>query len=364
MHDEPRRILCQLLAQYGVALHTDPRRTEALLRDLAPGYPREIFVLIHAQRQRIAADLLAAPQWLPEHALHAQLVRRLEENLALTPPAAAWAVATWAEALHPQPTRADRVWGWWRQRMSVGNKVANWGGLEWRQIGRSGVQCVFETLLSLWRTLAAAGQWLWRRRLGLANTPLLVTFALAFSLLVVGSGAAPNATGESTPTLHSRWLLDAYPLPRAAHVSAGPLTVRSGPSTATTPLGLLPVEQEVQVTAFSDDGEWSQIQAPGPGWVNNRYLHFHSEGSTLSGASAVVTVDTVLALAAGRVYSALANVYDAPDPEAAVIARLAAGSELVVVATAVNGPWYEIASPIHGWVRTDMIELNQETNDS
>ena len=98
MHDEPRRILNQLLIRYGRDLHTDPRHRSLFTRSCAGLSAR--FCAGQRQKQRVASDLFAAPTWLPQQALHTQLARRLEKNLALTPVAATWAVETWAAALH------------------------------------------------------------------------------------------------------------------------------------------------------------------------------------------------------------------------------------------------------------------------
>src|SRR5207253_3939640 len=58
-----------------------------------------IFVLVSAVREGVAAELLAPASVVPLDARLAKLGRRLEEHLALTPEAAAWAVETWALAL-------------------------------------------------------------------------------------------------------------------------------------------------------------------------------------------------------------------------------------------------------------------------
>ena len=99
MNDIPRQKLCEIIAQYGPALADDPRRTEALLRDFCGAYKREIFCLVSALKEQVAADLLASRDSVPRQVLLAQLTRRLRDNLALTEDAARWAVESWALAL-------------------------------------------------------------------------------------------------------------------------------------------------------------------------------------------------------------------------------------------------------------------------
>ena len=66
MHDQPRRILCELIRQYGPELHGDARRTEALLR------PFDDRVYLHQVVERNAdglaryLDLADAFATLPE----------------------------------------------------------------------------------------------------------------------------------------------------------------------------------------------------------------------------------------------------------------------------------------------------------
>jgi WD40 repeat protein len=99
MNDLPRQTLIQLIARYGLSLSADPKRTEGLLRDFCGEYKREIFVLVSALREEVAADLLALRDSVPYEVASAQLTRRLRDNLALAEDAARWAVDSWALAL-------------------------------------------------------------------------------------------------------------------------------------------------------------------------------------------------------------------------------------------------------------------------
>ncbi len=99
MNNEPREKLRELIVEYGRSLCDDPRRCEALLKDYCGQYKREIFVLITAQKNRVADDLIKAPIGVPQVMILARLVKRLEDELAMTAEAAQWAVESWVLAL-------------------------------------------------------------------------------------------------------------------------------------------------------------------------------------------------------------------------------------------------------------------------
>jgi len=113
VNDIPRQKLCEIIAQYGPSLGDDPRRTEALLRDLCGEYKREIFVLVSALREQVAADLLASQDSVPHKVLLARLTKQLQDNLALAEDAARWAVESWALALGviERPLPSPPPWG-------------------------------------------------------------------------------------------------------------------------------------------------------------------------------------------------------------------------------------------------------------
>lgn len=98
-NDVPRQVLRQLIAQHGPPLIEDPRRCEALLRDLCGPHRRAINVLVAALKERVPADLLTSQDSVPKQMLLMQLTRRLCDDLALAEDAARWAVDTWALAV-------------------------------------------------------------------------------------------------------------------------------------------------------------------------------------------------------------------------------------------------------------------------
>jgi len=99
MEPSVRDTLRQLIVRYGHSLCDDPRRCEAMLRDLCGQHKREVFILVSALKQRVASDLLGGSGGLPIPLLLGRLRKRLEDELALTGEAARWAVETWALAL-------------------------------------------------------------------------------------------------------------------------------------------------------------------------------------------------------------------------------------------------------------------------
>jgi hypothetical protein len=107
VNDLPRQKLKELIETYGVALCDDPKRCEALLRDLSGEARREISVLVSALREGVASDLLSFYKSTPREVLLSRLTRQLHDSLALTEEAARWAVEAWAEALGIRVTSAN-----------------------------------------------------------------------------------------------------------------------------------------------------------------------------------------------------------------------------------------------------------------
>jgi hypothetical protein len=99
MDDQARQSIREVVLKYGRSVCDEPQRCEALLRDLCPGHGREIHVLVHALRERVAAELLTASAGMPREMLLGRLSKRLEDGIALSPDAARWGVESWALAL-------------------------------------------------------------------------------------------------------------------------------------------------------------------------------------------------------------------------------------------------------------------------
>jgi hypothetical protein len=104
---DAQRTLTELLATHGRALCDDPRRVEALLRDLCGEDRKAIFVLVNALRERVVADLLGWPPGVPPALLHTRLAQRLVADLGFAPDVARWAVETWTAVLGDLPAADD-----------------------------------------------------------------------------------------------------------------------------------------------------------------------------------------------------------------------------------------------------------------
>ena len=92
--------LAELVARYGRDLGDDPRRCEALLRDVCgQQYKREIFVLVSAARERVPAQLQQSSAGNPAEVVLTRLIQHLRDNLGLSEDLARWAVESWAFAM-------------------------------------------------------------------------------------------------------------------------------------------------------------------------------------------------------------------------------------------------------------------------
>jgi tetratricopeptide (TPR) repeat protein len=109
--------LRRIIDDYGRDVIEDPLRVEGLLRDLAAGHRRDVFLLVQALRTGVVRALLDAERATSGDLVAQQCVRRLQDDLGLAPDAAAWTVATWADVLgvtgvvvpSPSTTEPDRM---------------------------------------------------------------------------------------------------------------------------------------------------------------------------------------------------------------------------------------------------------------
>jgi len=100
MNQIPRQKLVELVARFGRDICEDARKCEALLRDVCgDGHRREIFVLVSAVKDRVAADLASFDNGIPPATLIARLSKRLHNNLGIAENLASWSVQSWAMAL-------------------------------------------------------------------------------------------------------------------------------------------------------------------------------------------------------------------------------------------------------------------------
>jgi SH3-like domain-containing protein len=108
-------------------------------------------------------------------------------------------------------------------------------------------------------------------------------------------------------------------------------------------LDFLPDGEPVEVVAFSADGEWSQIQRPRVGWVNNDFLLFKSQDATQTSIQ--------LNVQPRRTQPYEVAVRAAPNANAEITTRLDPDVPVVVATTMGEPPmWVQIAHPTIGWI--------------
>jgi len=383
MHAQPPRTLKRLIKQYGPELVDDPRRTESLLNDLCGQHRREIFVLVNAQKQRVPAELLAAPAWMPRQATWARLSRQLQEKLAITEDAANWAVAAWAGALDLDLGTSKPAWPWQRRQADVSPPTSAKGKRKKRQPGKVHVQYQPGPARKSKRPSTRSKRAELAIRPGSLIWPVLhrepvtklvvwvVILLVSVSLLVVVVNAMTRPEGSDLTTAGAGLLdtaattpdpaagpirspgtgaqrdLDylnaSVTLPSAAWVTEGPLWVRQGPSTNDPGLTTLDAKTGVTVVEFSADGGWSHISLPYDGWVSNQYLSFLTDDA----AKVMVQLQVRRATAGAPL-----AIYTRPDAASEQVGQLDPDDTLVTVAITLDGAWQRVADPVTGWIPT------------
>jgi hypothetical protein len=99
VNGELRGVLLKVLAYAGLQIYADPRRLEALLRDLAPEHLREVAVLVEAAERGCVHTL--AKSHHDGRALN-KLARDLSEQSGVAMRWAIWALECWQSVLEPQ----------------------------------------------------------------------------------------------------------------------------------------------------------------------------------------------------------------------------------------------------------------------
>ena len=356
MHEQPRRTLCKLIQQHGLALHADPRRTEALLRDLCNGYPREIFVLVHAQKLQVAADLLNAPRWFPQQVLTTQLVKRLQEEVAFSEEAAQWAVETWAIALNIQPAPPDRAWLWLKQHAPTQqtlqpgfafiHTLSAWGVRLFQLFGVKLTQ-VYAAICDLLKQHMAS----WVGKLRLSGAPVRLGIILIICAVFVVGSINRNISSSIPPPIVVNQVNSVYPLPRFAWVGGEQLTVRAAPTLDAAARGLLPAGQALNVIEFSQDGAWSHIAAPAEGWVANAFVLFQSPEAP--------DMYTIIKVEHAQIKTEQLNVRNGPGLAFNIVGNLSLGQAIEIVATTQDKQWKQIITPIRGWVSTNFVQVSE-----
>lgn len=94
-----REKLKKIIEEYGDGICDDISKCEEVLKEQCREYKKEIFVLINAQRESVAFDLVASKGVVPVEVLIENLISRLKNNLAFSNEVAIWAVESWVYAL-------------------------------------------------------------------------------------------------------------------------------------------------------------------------------------------------------------------------------------------------------------------------
>ena len=352
MHSQPRRQLQSLLRQYGPGLIGDPLRTEALLADLCGQYDMEIFVLVHAQRSGILAELTRLTGQPPAGVLRQRLAKQLQNRYAFSVEAATWAVDAWADALN---VRAVPVYQSWLLAL-------------WHSLSKRTMQFLRPKPTSRAPDYRATANRKDKRqsffgRIGVQWNQLSIGLLLV-AVLVVGAGIARQSGwleklgnlawgGQSAPVAES-WqppspasaataLAQRYPPPQDARIEADLLNVRAAPDLNADVVGKVgPVGAAVTVDGFSEDGGWSHIAAPVAGWVSNEFVTFAGR---------------YLQPGLGQVIQAGSVIRDEPRSDASAVETLVAGQTLVLVALSADGQWRQVVEPSPGWVESRYIAV-------
>ena len=99
MPDIPRQQLTYILMQFGRSICNDPKRCEALLKDLCPNHKREVNLLLAALREGVVKELLNASPLVPIESTINRLTLKMHNNLGTDKLLAQWAVESWALVL-------------------------------------------------------------------------------------------------------------------------------------------------------------------------------------------------------------------------------------------------------------------------
>ena len=99
MPDIPRQQLTYILTQFGRSICDDPKRCEALLKDLCPNHKREVNLLLAALREGVVTELLNASPLVPIESTINRLTLKMHNNLGTDKLLAQWAVESWALVL-------------------------------------------------------------------------------------------------------------------------------------------------------------------------------------------------------------------------------------------------------------------------
>ncbi|TVQ94619.1 MAG: SH3 domain-containing protein [Chromatiaceae bacterium] len=292
MDDRIRLTLQALIRDYGRTLADDPRRCEAMLKDLCAAQRREIAVLIAALRERVASDLLSNSAQQPAAMLMARLTQRLIDDLALQPQAARWTVESWALVLGVIDPSAVSAPAPTVSALATVVPASDWDGTAPRILDR------FETEKGTGSASAIAapprspppqqpvpGSGLRSSKLAIIGIVIVLLWILGISLEVErnrpSSSAHTAATQERTdeeigmegiPDTGQRAQQTTAGGRRLYVRPSGALNARSGPGTDHSIIRSL--EPRTPLMEIRRSGDWSKVEilGVGRGWVHNGFV--------------------------------------------------------------------------------------------
>jgi hypothetical protein len=99
MNESVPVVLRDILSRYGESVADDPRRLEAMLRDLAGDHPLEISLVLSGARAGVPQQLAKVKGRSGSLLVLPQLEKRLRQVTGLSEAAARWSVESWASAM-------------------------------------------------------------------------------------------------------------------------------------------------------------------------------------------------------------------------------------------------------------------------
>ncbi len=105
MNDAVRTMLCEVVRQYGRDAIYEPGRLGAILRDKGAKHKRDVSCLISGLQAGVPQEIVSSSAAVPWEVLEARLVRRILDDVPLTPEAARDCVQAWATALNRTPAQ-------------------------------------------------------------------------------------------------------------------------------------------------------------------------------------------------------------------------------------------------------------------
>ena len=348
MHAHPRRTLRRLLAQYGPSLLEDPARVDALLADLCGPHRKERFLLVHALRERVPAELLAQPQGGVIH--WQRLSQRLQRRYGFSDGAAQWAVESWALALNLAPLSSRLP----RPLAALIGPILPAIPLPQMRLPSFAVPTGANRRNRVQYANLAGRRLPVRAWLAAA---LLITTVVSGALLTeplrerwLGGPRSPQTETWQMPSVEQihALLLAAFPLPREARIETSVLNVRAEPSVEAQVTGVVgPEGTGVTVDGFAADGRWAHISAPVEGWISNDFASYAEQ----NGDTRLFIRPELL-----RIQVPGSKAFASPTGSEIELATLVADQIVIVLGTTTDGSRLRIAAPVSGWIDSTVVQ--------